>query len=365
MEEQTHSLRMFFLLLIALVPGIGAAKSPDTTDTTANKRGTWSVLPILFSSPDTRFGFGALPQYVFYTAPETRASNARLDVYYTQEKQFNVTGRTGVWLPSDSYHIGAKVQLREWPTTFYGIGNTFDGSVKERYTERSIEASAEVQSRIRSGIYAGARLELGHRLMKDREAGGMLSKGEVVGSKGGQVVGLGIFLSFDTRDQTFYPTRGHLIRLGSDVYGRVAGADFAFTQHGVDVRRYLSLPGPQVIAVQGTLRLSTGTPPFQMLPGVGQVVRGYSSKRFTDRNLLAFQAEYRVVPLLWRFGLVVFVGAGQTARSLDELALDRFHIGYGAGVRFQIIRSEHINVRWDFGFGANSSGDYLDLNEAF
>jgi len=32
-------------------------------------------------------------------------------------------------------------------------------------------------------------------------------------------------------------------------------------------------PGAQILAFQGSLRLSTGKPPFQMLPGVGQVVR--------------------------------------------------------------------------------------------
>jgi outer membrane protein assembly factor BamA len=353
---------MFILLFIALTPCTVAGGSPDTT---VNRRGTWSVLPIIFSSPDTRFGFGILPQYVFRTSQKTRASHARMDVYFTQEKQFNVTGRTGVWLPSDRYYIGGKVQLREWPTTFYGIGNTLGDSARERYTERSIEVTAELQRRIHSGIYAGARFELGHRSMKDREAGGMLFDGDIAGGDGGQVVGFGIVLSFDTRENTFYPTDGHIIRLGSDVYARVAGADFGFTQHSVDARRYVSLPGRQVVALQGTLHISTGTPPFQMLPGVGQVVRGYSSKRLTDRNMLAFQAEYRLVPLVWRFGLVAFVGVGQTLRSFDEFALNRFHIGYGAGIRFQIIRSEHVNVRWDFGFGANSSGDYLDLNEAF
>lgn len=353
---------MFILLFIAFAPGLAAHGLPDTT---VNRRGTWSVLPIVFSSPDTRFGFGVLPQYVFYTWPETRASSARLDLYYTQEKQFNLSGRTGVWLPSDRYRIGGKVQLREWPTTFYGIGNTLGDSTRERYTERSIEASAEIQRRFHPGVYVGARFELGHRSMKNVEAGGILSDGNVVGNGGGQVVGLGMFLSFDTRDHTFYPAQGHLIRLSSDVYGRVAGADFAFTQHEVDARRYVSLPGAQILAFQGTLRLSTGTPPFQMLPGVGQVVRGYSSKRLTDRNMIAFQAEYRLVPLVWRFGLAAFVGAGQTAPLINDFALRRFRIGYGAGVRFQIIRSEHINVRWDFGFGTNSSGDYLDLNEAF
>jgi outer membrane protein assembly factor BamA len=362
MKTPTHML-VAALAVGLMLPVHTAAAEP--ADTTAQRQRAWTVLPILFSSPDTGFGFGVLPQYVFRTTPATRPSSIRLDVYYTQERQFNVTARAGVWLPGNRYHTGAKVQLREWPTSFYGIGNTFADSSKEAYTERSVEASAEVQRRFRPGFYAGALIELRHSAMLEREAGGALAEDAVAGSSGGQALGVGIFLTLDTRNDVFYPAHGHLIRLGSRVYGRVAGADFGFTQHRLDARRYFQLHGPHVVALQGTLRLSTGTPPFQMLPGVGEVVRGYASKRYADRHLLAFQAEYRVAPLVWRFGLVFFVGAGQVAHVLGDFAPGRFHVAYGAGLRFQILRSANVNVRWDFGFGKDSSGDYLDLNEAF
>jgi outer membrane protein assembly factor BamA len=201
--------------------------------------------------------------------------------------------------------------------------------------------------------------------MQDREAGAQLANGSVAGSAGGRSIGLGAFLVLDTRDEVFYPMQGTLIRLESRLYGRMLGADFGFTQHRLNARRYLRLFGAHVLAVQGVLRLSTGTPPFQMLPGVGEIVRGYPSMRYADRHLLAVQAEYRITPLVWRFGLAIFAGAGQVAPALGDVAWRRFHAAYGAGLRVQIIRSEGINVRWDFGFGPGSSGDYLDLNEAF
>ena len=365
---------LLLLLLATLQHAVSAehptvrpeSSTPGSTfaDTTAAQR-TWSVLPILFSSPDTGFGFGVLPQYVFRPDTATRPSNMRLDVYYTQERQFNVTGRGRLWLPGNRYRLSGKMQLREWPTSFYGVGNTFMDSLKERYTERSLSASAEVQRRFRPGLYAGARLEVRHSSMVERAPGGVLANERIVGSAGGQALGLGFVFSSDTRDAVFYPTAGRVIRLETRLYGRLAGADFGFAQHRLDARRYIRLYGPHVLAVQGTMRLTTGTPPFQMLHGVGEVVRGYSSKRYADRHLLAVQAEYRVAPLVWRLGLAVFAGAGQVAHALSDFSIDRFHLAYGAGLRVLIIRSEHINVRWDFGFGAESSGDYLDLDEAF
>ena len=352
-------------LLIFLLMGLSHAPTTAQVDSTAQQQGAWTVLPILFSSPETGFGVGVLPQYIFRTAPETRASNVRTDAYYTQERQFNVTVRTGIWLPGNRHRLSGKIQLREWPTSFNGIGNTFADRLTERYTERSASISVEAQRRLGPGWYGGTNLDVSHRTLQNRESGGRLIRGTLPGSTGGQAIGFGAFLVLDTRDEVFYPTQGALIRLESRLYGRVAGADFDFTQHRLDARQYVRLFGPHVLAVQGVLRLSTGTPPFQMLPGVGHVVRGYPSMRYADRHLLAVQAEYRVTPLVWRFGVALFVGAGQVAHALDDVALRHFHVAYGAGLRFQIIRAEGINVRWDFGFGANSSGDYLDLNEAF
>lgn len=352
--------------IVLLLQGWAPCQSASAqADSTAQLRGTWTVLPILFSAPETGFGIGVLPQYVFRSAPRTRTSNVRMDAYYTQESQFNVTARTSIWLPGNRHRLRGTVQLREWPTSFYGIGNTFADSLTERYTERSLSASGDVHQQLRPGLYAGMGLDISHRVMQDREPDGQLADGAIAGSIGGQTIGLGAFLVLDTRDEVFYPTQGTLIRLGSRLYGRMMGADFGFTQHHLDARRYLRLFGSHVLVLQGTLRLSTGTPPFQMLPGVGEVVRGYPSMRYADRHLLAVQAEYRIVPLVWRFGVAVFAGAGQVAPALGDVAWRRFHVAYGAGLRVQIIRSEGINVRWDFGFGTNSSGDYLDLNEAF
>jgi outer membrane protein assembly factor BamA len=349
-------------VVVVQVASAALAAPPDTTD---ERQSRWAVLPILFSSPDTGFGVGVLPQYVFRTAPDARTSTLRADLYYTQEGQSNVTVRAGMWWPGNRYRLGGKAQVRDWPSTYYGVGNTFADSLRESFVERSAQVSVDLQRLVRPGVFAGVLAAFAHRTIREREAGGVLARSALAGSEGGEVLGAGVFLSFDTRDDVIYPTAGHLVRLDSRAYGRVAGADFGFTQHRLDARQYVRLVGPFVLALHGALRVSTGAPPFQQLHGVGEVVRGYASDRFADRHLLAFRAEVRVVPLVWRFGLAVFAGAGQVASGLGDFALDRFHVAYGAGLRFQIIPSERVNVRWDFGFGDDSSGDYLDLGEAF
>ena len=352
-----------FLLLVTMMVSHDTFAEP--LDTTRTEGGKWAILPIVFTSPDTDFGIGVLPQYVFRTTPTSHASSVRLDAYYTQQHQFNLTARANIWLPHDRHQATGKAQFREWPNSFYGIGNTHIEGRRERYSETILEVSAAIQRRFGPGRYAGGLFKLRHSAMHERETGGMFDGGTLVGSVGGQAAGAGVYVSFDTREDVLYPLHGHLINVSSTLYVRLLGSDFAFAQHSVEARQWVHVTGSHVIAFQAVVRASTGSPPFQMLNGVGDVVRGYASKRYTDRHLLAVQAEYRAAPLLWRFGLVTFIGAGQVAHTLGDFGLKRFHIAYGLGLRFQIVRSENINVRWDFGFSRDSSGDYLDLNEAF
>lgn len=103
--------------------------------------------------------------------------------------------------------------------------------------------------------------------------------------------------------------------------------------------------------------------PFRVPSSIGSTLRSYSSVRYIDRNLLAFQAECRIVPLWRRVGAVVFLGAGDFFDKMEDLHFNR--IKFSAGIRYLFSRSVKINIRLDYRFGKNSSGDYLDLNEAF
>ncbi len=135
--------------------------------------------------------------------------------------------------------------------------------------------------------------------------------------------------------------------------------------YALDLRRYFSVADRHVVALQAAAAVTTGNPPFRILPGVGSELRGYSSVRFVDRCLLAVQAEYRIVPVWWRLGLAIFGGVADVADSVGSFDFSEPKWAVGFGIRFLLYRDEKITIRQDFGFGRDSSGDYLDLNEAF
>ena len=77
------------------------------------------------------------------------------------------------------------------------------------------------------------------------------------------------------------------------------------------------------------------TTPFYLLPSVGggSSLRGFSSYRFTDRNSLLLQAEWRIVANRF-FESAVFYDAGKVAARTSDLDLNHLKSDYGFGVRF-------------------------------
>ena len=92
-------------------------------------------------------------------------------------------------------------------------------------------------------------------------------------------------------------------------------------------------------------------------------MRGYYEGRYRDKDMIAFQMEYRL-PVWWRFGLVGFVGFGGVADKIKKFKLKKFKYSIGWGIRYLLIRNEKINVRLDFGYGESSSGTYITIGEA-
>jgi outer membrane protein assembly factor BamA len=176
--------------------------------------------------------------------------------------------------------------------------------------------------------------------------------------------GFGAVASWDSRDHVYIPTRGMLARLSAEWYSRLLGSSYDFGLVSAEVRAYQGLGKGYSVAGQFKMSSMLGSGPFREHPGVGEVLRGYGSTRHVGKNRWAAQIEFRAIPVVWRLGFVVFAGVGDVARRLDGFDGDLWYT-VGFGVRFLAYRSLKITIRQDFGFGRNSSGDYLDLNEAF
>jgi len=93
-------------------------------------------------------------------------------------------------------------------------------------------------------------------------------------------------------------------------------------------------------------------------------MRGHYRGRYRDKNLMAFQTEYR-----WnffkRFGLALFGGFGNVSNDFNNFRFDELKYSVGAGLRYMVVPSQRINIRLDVGFGRETTGFYINIADAF
>jgi hypothetical protein len=94
------------------------------------------------------------------------------------------------------------------------------------------------------------------------------------------------------------------------------------------------------------------------------MMRGYYGGRFTDKCLMAYQAEYRRL-LFWRIGIVAFAATGEVAPVPGQFDIDGLHYAYGGGLRFMLSKTEKLNLRIDYGIAPHSNAFTVQLREAF
>jgi hypothetical protein len=89
--------------------------------------------------------------------------------------------------------------------------------------------------------------------------------------------------------------------------------------------------------------------------------------RFRDKNMIALQSEYRILPFSFseRFGATVFGSVGTVAPTVGKLFSATHHFAAGAGIRYNIFKSKDINVRFDAAVTPEGMAYYFFLGEAF
>jgi outer membrane protein assembly factor BamA len=332
-------------------------------------------LPVIFYQPETGLGFGVTASYFIRNSQAEESDVSRQQssfvapvAIYTTKKQIIISARTELYPSQGRYRVLGEVAFIKFPTKFWGIGNNTPEALEEDYTPQLFGLSGEFQKEVAPGWYAGVTVRFAYREITEVEEGGLLETGQVPGQDDGSVVGLGLVFARDTRSSTVYPRSGSYHQLRGALYNGFFGSAYDFGVVTLDLRKYFPLFTTHVLAMRGLGIAAPGSPPFDLMPQLGgeELLRGYFAGRFRDRDLLAFQLEYRL-PVWWRFGAVGFAAAGQVAHELASFEIGEFHPAAGFGIRFLLSEEEGMNIRADFawGFDVESSGFYLSFGEAF
>ncbi len=359
----------FLLIKTFVLP----AQNPTKLDTTSpNLRPRWFAVPVVFYTPDTRWGFGASGVSSFQFDKKSPRSSITFGGAYTTRKQLLVYLPFKLFLKNDQYRAYGEIGYFKYVFQYFGIGNDVPNQFLEKYDARFPRFRLNLAKQILPHFFAGIRYSFDEFKITKRDPDGLLTAEKPIGFDGGRLSSVGLLAQFDTRNGVFAPTRGWLVEFSAQQDGRATGSDFRFGQLFFDAAHYFFERKKSVVALQIMAQRSWGKPPFFQMATLGgtKKLRGYFDGKYRDRNLVLAQAEFRFS--IWkRLGGVGFAGTGTVfGQNEDNLAqkttLFKFRPNAGLGLRFAIDPVQKLNIRLDYGIGMlKQSGFYLTFGEAF
>ena len=375
-----YFLLLIFLGLLAATRTQGQTTSPDATEPndvapnpeladTTERRNSLYGLPVVFYTPETSLGFGVAGVYAFNFKDDSltaRPSSVQVVAAYTLQKQLLLYFPFTLFVDNGDYYTYGEVGYYRYVYQFFGIGNEVDPDFEEVYSVNFPRIRLTALKRVHPKWYVGLRYWFENFNITETDEEGMLTAGNIAGSRGGVTSGPGLVALFDTRDNVFFSSDGWYVETLLQRNAGWTGSDFTYTTFSVDASTFLRTRWDHIIALNAYGVTQSGAPPFNQLALLGgsKRMRGYFEGRYRDQRMLTVQAAYRAL-LFWRVGAVVFVSYGGVAPSWLEVHLENFHYTVGGGLRFVLDREKKINIRLDAGFGKNTSGYYLTIGEAF
>jgi hypothetical protein len=267
------------------------------------------------------------------------------------------------------------------PDHYYGVGYAAG-----RYTEKGEETTAydrfwwkinpKACIRIYDHLFAGLNLDFNQTVAKNVSSG--MSSDPFYQKYGPDNYngGAGPVLMYDSRDMTINAYDGLYLCGAATLYGTYLGSDNTYQIFDFDYRQYQTLGRPgRRIAWQLRSRIGVGDVPWAEMSQLGTPwdLRGYRWGQYRHDSMLFGIVEYRHnfkrgrdTPNApgkqeSRHGAAVWVGVGSIGADLAHLehALPNVGVGY----RFEI--QPRMNLRADLGFGLESIGFYIEINEAY
>ncbi len=174
--------------------------------------------------------------------------------------------------------------------------------------------------------------------------------------------GLGLLFEYDTRDSQINPYQGQRFEFDVLLNSDHIGSTNNYQSFYLSYSYYHQLAKPLVLSVEAKNCVKSGHAPLWDYCTIG--LRGFSATKYLDKTSISAQTELR-----WRawhdLGLVAFTGIGYSARSLSRLNDSSSVKSYGIGIRYMVLESQRINLRFDYARSGDDNAIYISVTEAF
>ncbi|MDO7885293.1 BamA/TamA family outer membrane protein [Hymenobacter cheonanensis] len=397
----------FFPLLVGLLgcASIGFGQGLPAGQARATKppkRITILPVPVLFYQQETGagYGIGGLLSGRLGTDTLTRASNARVQFWTTQKSQSLVQFVHTIYSPGEKYYLNGEISSYKNRLYYFGIGNdapAVQNSNRSFLDFQLFIINQRVQKSIAKNQFLGLQYRLSRVYNLSQAQGRINDDGDAISPVSTNpntqnyfnqdprldqrqrlnfsLSGIGPVYTLDSRDVALAASRGNLLDLQVMFNGGFVGSDYNFVRYQIDARHYQRIFSDKtILALQFLGQFHSGNVPWYGLAGIGanlggtlydnaNLMRGIYEQRYRDRQMVSAQAELRQ-HLFWRIDGAAFLGAGQVGYDLKDYSFGGIHTAGGVGARFNFIRRDRVNLRFDYAFGTDP-GFYFAIGEAF
>ena len=337
----------------------------STTDRTFEKKIDFTFAGGPSYSKTTSLGIGLLAAGL-YRLDRTDSITVPSDisvfasVYISGFYAVGVSGNT--IFAKNKQRISYTAMFSSAPRDFWGIGYDYGlHNEVSTYSEKRVQIEGRYLHEILPHTYLGGVVSF------DYTRGIKFSRPEYIAGEKTQytATGIGAIAEYDSRDFIPNPFKGVYVSFQETCYPKSLGnCGKALWQTTITADAYHRVWKDAILATDLYAEFNSDGTPWPMLARMGgnQRMRGYYLGRFTDNDMITLQIELR--QRIWRrIGAVVWGGAGNVFPSLAEFDWGKTLPNYGLGLRWEL--KKRVNVRLDYGFGKETSGFLLSINEAF
>ncbi|WP_299570366.1 BamA/TamA family outer membrane protein [uncultured Shewanella sp.] len=334
----------------------------------ADKLIDFSFLPGPFYNPEMDLGVGISAVGLYQVDPNDEVSQLSSLVI---NGLASINGALGVgienktFLNEDRQRFYLTAEMFDIPDVFYGVGYDENHQDDNRvdFNGRLVRVNPMFLHRLTSNVFVGAGFDFNYAKASSID---MLDSDVDVSPllETSRSVGVNFLINYDSRDNVLNPEQGKIAQIDTGIYRQDLGSKTDFEIVNALYSTYYQMGDSDVLAWQVRGRFTHGDVPWDQLSkaGGGDLLRGYTSGRYRDKQMVLAQVEYRQ-NLSGRHGMVYWVGAGVISDTFSELASADILPNTGIGYRFEV--KPRVNLRLDLAFGDGDTGFYFNVNEAF
>ncbi len=357
------------------VPLAGAAAVTETDAFMANvekgshapnlEKGNWVVAPIPVSNPTMGTGLQLATLYLHPSRDGNGGPNptSGLGAMYTDTDSWVVGAFHQDYLLDDRLRVTAAAGTGSLKLKYYGFGGEgFFANNPLDYTIDMAMGFARAQWRLPQSdhwflgpalIYSDGDVEMEF----DQRISGLpgLSKNIAVG-------GAGMVLTYDSRDNNYFPTQGINFSASYFDFAEALGSDFDFGKTRLDLSYYKQLFPDLVLATNGAWESTSGRAPFFNQASAG--VRGYNRGEYMDDDALkaSIEGRYSILP---RWVWVGFYDYGWVNDGDEPIFQGKTAHSIGTGLRWQTTPSKPLHIGVDVAFTDDDTVFFIQLGESF